>query len=159
MTSRAPASGPTKTTTAAQTRVPASSAGTNSSSGAVIQRMPPPISSGPVSKSSRTARVTCSASSGRHISRASVDVGTSCRRKVSAVATPKLPPPPCSAQKSSGFSVSLASTSSPAAVTSSTDSRLSQASPNLRSSHPVPPPRVNPPTPVVETRPPVVARS
>ena len=44
------------------------------------------------------------------------------------------------------------------AVTSSTDRRLSQARPNLRSSQPPPPPRVNPPTPVVETRPPVVAR-
>ena len=54
-------------------------------------------------------------------------------------ATPKLPPPPCSAQNSSGFSCSLAVTRSPAAVTSSTESRLSQASPNLRSSQPVPP--------------------
>lgn len=73
-------------------------------------------------------------------------------------ATPKLPPPPCSAQNSSGFSCSLAVTRSPAAVTSSTESRLSQASPKLRSSQPVPPPRAKPPTPVVETLPPTATR-
>jgi hypothetical protein len=77
---------------------------------------------------------------------------------VNEVATPKLPPPPCSAQNSSGCSSSLARTVAPSAMTSSTASRLSQASPIFRSSQPVPPPRVNPPTPVVETLPPVVAR-
>jgi pectate lyase len=73
------------------------------------------------------------------------------------VTTPKLPPPPCSAQKSPGFSSSLAWTTTPSAVTSSAASRLSQARPILRASQPSPPPSVNPPTPVVETRPPVVA--
>ena len=46
----------------------------------------------------------------------------------------------------------------PSAVTSSAASRLSQARPCLRSSQPEPPPSVRPATPVVETRPPVVAR-
>ena len=79
-------------------------------------------------------------------------------RNSSAVTTPKLPPPPRSAQSRSGFSSADARTSSPSAVTSSAASRLSQARPCLRSSQPEPPPSVSPATPVVETRPPVVAR-
>lgn len=71
-------------------------------------------------------------------------------RKVNEVATPKLPPPPCNAQNSSGCSSALARNLRPAAVTSSTAFRLSQARPNLRSSQPDPPPTVNPPTPVVD---------
>ena len=70
---------------------------------------------------------------------------------------PKLPLPPCSAQNSSLFSSSLAVTTRPSAATSSTSSRLSQASPHSRSSQPEPPPSVRPATPVDETRPPVVA--
>ena len=73
------------------------------------------------------------------------------------VAMPKLPLPPCSAQNSSLFSSSLAVTTRPSAVTSSTSSRLSHASPHSRSSQPEPPPSVRPATPVDETRPPVVA--
>ena len=67
--------------------------------------------------------------------------------------TPKLPPPPRSAQKRSGFSSALAVTSSPSAVTSSNDSTLSQLSPCLRTSQPTPPPSVSPATPVLETTP------
>ena len=73
------------------------------------------------------------------------------------MATPKLPPPPCSAQKSSGFSSADAVSTRPSAVTTSAETRLSQASPILRSSQPLPPPSTKPPTPVVDTRPPVVA--
>ncbi len=102
----------------------------------------------------RYVRETSAPSSGDHISTAKVATGISCRRKVSSVAIPKLPPPPCRAQNSSGFSSSEARTVSPAAVTSSAESRLSAAIPNLRSSQQEPPPRVSPATPVVETRPP-----
>ena len=56
-----------------------------------------------------------------------------------------------------GCSLSLAVTSRPSAVTRSTETRLSQVSPYLRSNQPDPPPSVRPATPVVETRPPVVA--
>ena len=63
---------------------------------------------------------------------------------------PKLPPPPRIPQKRSGFSVPLAFTKSPVAVTTSAEMRLSMVSPNLRLSQPNPPPRVNPETPVVE---------
>src|SRR5215217_3126245 len=76
----------------------------------------------------------------------------------SAVTTPKFPPPPRRAHSSSGCSVADARTRSPSAVISSAASRLSHASPCLRSSQPEPPPIVRPATPVVETRPPVVAR-
>ena len=71
--------------------------------------------------------------------------------------TPKFPPPPCIAQNRSAFSSSLARTRSPVAVTISIAWRLSQVSPQRRSSQPEPPPSVRPVTPVVETRPPVVA--
>jgi hypothetical protein len=47
----------------------------------------------------------------------------------------------------------------PSAVTTSAPIRLSQASPWVRISHPIPPPSVRPPTPVVEISPPVVARA
>ena len=50
------------------------------------------------------------------------------------VTTPKLPPPPRRAQKRSACSVALAVTSSPAAVTTSADRRLSQVMPYLRRS-------------------------
>lgn len=84
-------------------------------------------------------------------------MGNCLRWKVSEVATPKFPPPPCSAQNSSAFFVSSAISNRPSAVTSSTEISASHASPNFRSSHPDPPPRVSPATPVVDARPPVVA--
>ena len=64
------------------------------------------------------------------------------------VTIPKLPPPPRSPQSRSAFSVSLAWTSRPSAVTTSAPTRLSQARPCLRISQPMPPPSVKPPTPV-----------
>ena len=67
---------------------------------------------------------------------------------------PKLPPPPRSPQKRSSFSVSLAVSSLPSAVTTWAEMRLSQARPYLGESQPYPPPRVKPPIPVVVTRPP-----
>ena len=70
---------------------------------------------------------------------------------------PKLPPPPRSPQNRSGCSWSLAVRNRPSAVTTSADSRLSQVSPYLRCSQPMPPPSVSPAIPVVETAPPVVA--
>jgi hypothetical protein len=54
---------------------------------------------------------------------------TGCRRNSSEVATPKFPPPPLSAQNRSESSVALAVRRSPSAVTTSTDTRLSEASP------------------------------
>jgi hypothetical protein len=46
----------------------------------------------------------------------------------------------------------------PSAVTTSADTRLSQVRPYLRSSQPIPPPRVKPAMPVLDTRPPVTAK-
>src|SRR5204862_6430928 len=71
-------------------------------------------------------------------------------RNVNSVTTPKLPPPPRSAQKSSAFSSALALTCSPSASTTSAESRLSIVSPQPRVRYPIPPPSVSPPTPVVE---------
>src|SRR5215203_138048 len=82
---------------------------------------------------------------------------TGCRASSNLVTTPKLPPPPRSAQNSSGFCDSEACATDPSAVTSSTDRRLSQVSPYLRTRWPNPPPSVKPPMPVLDTSPPVVA--
>jgi len=70
---------------------------------------------------------------------------------------PKFPPPPLSAQNRSRWFVSLARTSSPAAVTTSADRRLSQVSPYLGLNHPTPPPSVRPATPILGSCPPGTA--
>ena len=74
------------------------------------------------------------------------------------VMTPKLPPPPRTAQNRSPFSLSLAVRKTPSAVTMSTETRLSRLRPYLPRSQPMPPARVRPPTPVAETTPPGVAK-
>ena len=74
-----------------------------------------------------------------------------------AVTTPKLPPPPRSAQNSSGCSSADARIGSPLAAISSTARMLSTVRPCLRSSQPEPPPSASPATPVLDTRPPTVA--
>ena len=76
-----------------------------------------------------------------------------CSRNSNPVTTPKLPLPPRTPQKRSGFSAALAWRSCPSAVTMSTDSRLSIDIPNRRASRPKPPPNVRPPTPVCDTVP------
>ena len=57
---------------------------------------------------------------------------------------PKLPPPPRSAQNRSGYDSAVTSRISPSAVTSSTATRLSAASPYFAMSQPSPPPSVKP---------------
>ena len=84
-------------------------------------------------------------------------VSTSWRPNSSAVTAPKLPPPPRRAQNKSSFSCSLAVRIRPSAVTTSAPTRLSHERPRPRVRYPMPPPRVRPATPVVETTPPVVA--
>src|SRR3954469_19518844 len=56
---------------------------------------------------------------------------TSGRRDSNSVTTPKLPPPPRRPQNSSSFSVALARTTRPSAVTTSAEMRLSGVSPHL----------------------------
>src|SRR5581483_1049059 len=68
--------------------------------------------------------------------------------KVNRVTMPKLPPPPRSAQKSSGCEPALTSITSPLARTSSSETKLSQVRPCLRENQPMPPPSARPPTPV-----------
>src|SRR5947199_46990 len=55
-----------------------------------------------------------------------------CSRYSNQVATPKLPPPPRSAQNRSGSFSSVTVSTSPAAVTNSTESKLSTANRNLQ---------------------------
>jgi hypothetical protein len=61
--------------------------------------------------------------------RASTVGPTGCSRYSNAVTTPKLPPPPRSPQNRSGSSRSLARSSSPSAVTTSAERRLSTVAP------------------------------
>ncbi len=82
---------------------------------------------------------------------------SACSLNSNEVTMPKLPPPPRSAQKRSGFSLALARTSSPSAVTTCAAMRLSTVRPNLRVVQPKPPPSARPATPVVELMPSGVA--
>ena len=75
------------------------------------------------------------------------------------VTTPKLPPPPRSAQSRSGSPSGPATTRSPAAVTSSARTQVVAGEPApAPDSQPIPPPRVRPPTPVSPNVPPTTAR-
>src|SRR5215469_9430656 len=78
---------------------------------------------------------------------------TGCASNRNEVTTPKFPPPPRIAQNRSAFSSALATTKLPSASTISTESRLSIVSPYFRVRWPIPPPRVRPATPVLETMP------
>ena len=71
---------------------------------------------------------------------------------------PKLPSPPRIAQKRSGSLSSLASTTSPSAVTTSAARRSSIVSPFLRARNPMPPARVIPPIPTDPASPKPVTR-
>src|SRR5271170_8014250 len=77
----------------------------------------------------------------------------SCAAMVKRVTMPKLPPPPRSAQNSSGCESADTSITSPLASTSSRETKLSQVSPCLRENQPMPPPRARPPTPVSDMMP------
>ena len=73
---------------------------------------------------------------------------TACNRYSKAVTTPKFPPPPRMAQNRSAWSSLVARTRRPSARTTSAAMTLSTVMPNLPSSHPKPPPSVNPAMPV-----------
>ena len=110
---------------------------------------------------SRQRRIAAAArppSSGKTSSAEIACPGSGCRANSNAVTTPKLPPPPRSAQSRSGCESASTCSTSPFAVTSSNETTLSHVSPCRRASQPMPPPRVRPPTPVCDTFPAVVAR-
>src|SRR4051794_3452662 len=138
--------------------LPCTDSGRNGTGGAVVRLTTVVSSSGIDLVSSRQPVMTSYAASPGKNSRPPTTVGpTGCSSYSSDTAMPKFPPPPHSAQNRSGLLSALACTSRPSAVTTSTATRLSQVSPCLRSSQPMPPPSVNPPRPVLETRPPVTA--
>ena len=103
------------------------------------------------------ATADAASATGKSSSTLSARVPVSCSWNSNSVTTPKFPPPPRSPQNSSGFSSAEARTTSPPAVTTSQETRLSQDRPCSRASQPMPPPSVSPPTPVCETLPAVVA--
>src|SRR6516164_7512645 len=74
-------------------------------------------------------------------------------RNSNEVTTPKLPPPPRSAQNKSSFSLALATRGFPSAVTISNERTLSQVRPYFLTSQPTPPPSASPPMPVLDITP------
>ena len=75
------------------------------------------------------------------------------RLKRNDVTTPKLPPPPRTAQKRSACSLALAVTKRPSARTMSTREQVVDGEAALARQVAEPPPSVRPPTPVVEMMP------
>src|SRR5436305_13596470 len=100
-------------------------------------------------QNSRSLRMPCS---GHSPSDSTTDL-RGCSLTSNSVTTPKLPPPPRKAQNKLALFAASARRSEPSAVTTVDASTLSHDSPNLRVSHPVPPPRTRPPAPVCETTP------
>src|SRR5215211_1869225 len=141
------------------TGLPRIASGTNSSGGAQRMAAPPQISSGAPSMKPRYAfNRSTAASIGKSSMPPKTSGPTSCSLNSKPVTTPKLPPPPFSAQNRSGLRSALATRWRPSAVITSAEMRLSTVSPYLRSIQPLPPPSVSPPTPVSARRPPVTAR-
>ena len=95
-------------------------AGTNGAGGATTQAIPGLTVRPSPSATSRAARSACAARSCSTNSIANCTIGpTSWSRNSNSVTTPKLPPPPRSAQNRSGCSVALARTRRPSASTTS----------------------------------------
>ena len=118
------------------------------SAGAVRNTNASDSSSGASDITSRKRRSSSAARARGKTARPAITSGpTGCSRSSSAVTTPKLPPPPRSAQNSSGCSSADARIGSPLAVISSTARMLSTVRPCLRSSQPEPPPSASPATP------------
>ena len=92
-----------------------------------------------------TPSITWATSSLRWITARNITSGpTGCSWNSNEVTTPKLPPPPRTAQKRSLFSAALAVRSRPSAVTISTDRTLSRLRPCLPRSQPRPPAAARP---------------
>src|SRR6185312_13763442 len=145
----------------AQALVPHRDSGNGGAGGMVIRPIQPLSSSGSDGSSSRYQRMTAAVSAKSY--RTGPPTTDPCspmswQRKVNDVTTPKLPPPPRSAQNRSLCSLSaLAVTNDPSASTTSADSRLSTVRPKRRDRYPMPPPSVRPATPVEAMNPDGVA--
>ena len=125
------------------------SAGNMSTGGTVWKLKNPPSSRGwsPM-KSRYQEKISSVRSIGHHIGPATTFV-TGTQLNENEVTTPKFPPPPRIAQKSSGSRSASTCTTEPSARTTVAETRWSIVSPYVRVRCPVPPPSVRPPTPVV----------
>ena len=113
--------------------LPCQTWGRNGAGGASRTMAAAVSSRGADSVRSRYAASTSAARSALQTMRPPVIIGpTSCSRKLNRVTTPKLPPPPRSAQNSSGCWSRLAMRIAPSAVTTSTSARLSTVQPKRR---------------------------
>ena len=99
-------------------------------------------SSGATGAQAAHSRRTSSACRMSHSSIPAYAVSIGYMRNSSAVTTPRLPPPPRTAQKISGLVSASARTRVPSPITTSTAVRLLVARPSLRAYHPMPPPRL-----------------
>ena len=116
-------------------------------------------SSGASATASRhPASTRCASSTGYATFSANTSGPRSCSRSSNDVTTPKLPPPPRSAQCRSGCSSALARTWRPSARTTCAETRLSTVIPSRRRWWETPPLSARPATPVSDTTPPGVAR-
>ena len=107
-----------------------SSSGNSSTGGTVISAKKPLTSRGAWTMNSRQKRITSGVCSiGQNVGPAITVAPTGCVRNSNEVTTPKLPPPPRSAQNRSGCSSALACTCVPSASTTSAPIRLSIVSP------------------------------
>ena len=140
------------------TGLPCSAGGTNGAGGATVAEATMVSSSGICAENSRKMRNTSAARSALHHSPPARTVDTGCSLKSNCVTTPSRRRRHAAHERDRRAGRRSTRTDSPFASTTSAPSRLSLASPYLRTSQPIPPPSVNPPMPVVDIMPPVVAR-
>ena len=137
----ASAAGPAKAPSTITNWPPRIGSGIIGSSGTDSSRSEVVSASGATAVTSRhTGRTSAARSSGKNIAPA-VSSGSANRRNSIAVTTPKLPPPPRTAQNRSGSVSASTRRSTPSAVTMSTARTASAARPCLRPSQLMPPPR------------------
>ena len=145
---------PTRHQTTAHIFLRCSSSGKSGTGGTVSVAKKPFTARGAAGRKSRYQRSTSGSCSIGHIVGPAITVDpTGCVRNWNSVTMPKFPPPPRSAQNSSGCSSALACTCVPSASTTSAPMQAVDVRPKRRERWPMPPPSVSPPTPVVEMTP------
>src|SRR2546425_811286 len=144
--------GPAQHVTRTHNVSPCRSSGMKGSGGAICHAKKAPSSRGAREMYSSKVRITFSASSTSKNIGPPMMLFTGWSLYWKFVTTPKLPPPPRSAQKRSGFALLLAVTNEPSARTTSAEIRLSSERPLPRVRYPMPPPSLSPAMPLVDHR-------